>query len=82
MSEAVKTCVGCTHIGEQGAEPYNPHPNPHGFAQQVNKGPECRHPKAVTRDLVFGKAYCINERNNNKGCGKHGKLWEAKTAGS
>lgn len=77
MSE-VKTCVGCKHVGDAPAEPYMPHGNPHGFALQVNKGPECGHPKAVTRDLVYGKAFCINERQSKQGCGKQGKLWEPK----
>ena len=78
MSE-VKACVDCKHIGDAAAEPYMPHGNPHGFAMHVNKGPECNHPNAKTRDLVYGKAFCINERNNNKGCGKKGKLWEPKS---
>lgn len=40
-----------------------------------NKGPECKHPDAASRDMINGKAYCYAERNNNKGCGKQGKLW-------
>lgn len=78
MSE-IRTCVTCSHIGEQPPEAYNPHADPHGFTRQVNRGPECKSPAAITRDLVFGKAFCINERNNNKGCGKKGKLWEPRT---
>jgi hypothetical protein len=78
MSE-VKTCVSCKHMGDQPPEPYMPHGNPHGFQQQVNRGPECRSQRAVTRDMVYGKAFCINERNSAKGCGKQGKLWEPKS---
>lgn len=46
------------------------------------QNPECKHPQAASRDLIYGKAYCANEREmkGNKGCGKQGKLWEAKEA--
>ena len=74
----VRTCVSCKHFSGQEAQHYYPHPDPHGLVREVNKGPECKHPGAVTRDMVFGKAFCINERNNNKGCSKQGKLWETK----
>lgn len=75
MSE-VRTCIGCEHFGgaTQDAEPYNPH----GIPVQVQRGPQCNHPKAASRDLVFGRAFCHNERNATRGCGKQGKLWEAK----
>lgn len=41
---------------------------------------ECLHPEAASRDLVTGKAYCLTERNmeKGKGCGQQGKLWERK----
>jgi hypothetical protein len=83
MNTEVKTCVNCKSFrGGQDAQVYYPHADPHGFTRSVNNGPECGHPKAATRDLVFGKAFCLNERNSKKGCGKQGKLWEAKTAAS
>jgi hypothetical protein len=70
LTDEVKTCVGCKHSKNIEAEPYMAQlqPRPHD--------PECSHPKAASRDLVNGKAYCRQERNNNKGCGKQGKLWE------
>ena len=43
-----------------------------------NHPPECTHPNAATRDPIYGKALCGNERNFGKGCGKGGKNWEAK----
>jgi hypothetical protein len=83
LSDA-RICMECKHFGGgPGAEPYSPHADPHGFVREVNKGPECKHPDAGTRDPVFGKAFCINERNatSKKSCGKQGKLWEPKSAG-
>ena len=44
----------------------------------VESQPECEHPDAVTRDMVYGKCRCINERNSPKGCGKTGKLWTSR----
>lgn len=71
MSDEVLACVQCRHFKGQEAEPYL-------GAMQPRNEPECAHPKAATRDLIYGKAMCRQERNNNKGCGKQGKLWEAR----
>ena len=69
MNDEVRACVACKHFKGLDAEPY--------LAQiQRAPQPECMNPKAVTRDLIYGKALCIQERGNNKGCGKTGKLWE------
>ena len=82
MSE-IRACVNCRHIGEQPPEIYNPHAAPMPFGGVVNKGPECKNLKAATMDLVYGKTYCINERNSTKkkACGPQGKLWEPKKSG-
>lgn len=72
MTEVVvKACIDCKHF-KQGENFYNPH-QPQREAQ-----PECGNPKAHSRDLVYGKALVYNERADNRGCGKTGKLWEAK----
>ena len=77
----IRTCVNCKHIGGPDAEVYYPHPFQNQFGgAQVNRGPECRNEKAATLDPVYGKAYCIAERQSKKGCGKQGKLWETKNA--
>ncbi len=68
----MKTCISCKHFGGTQAEPYLG-----GMAPQQNvAGPPCNHPDAATRDMIYGKAYCIAERNGTSGCGKQGKLWE------
>ena len=38
----------------------------------------CSHPDAATRDPVYGLCQCEIERSGTKGCGKAGKLWEAR----
>lgn len=73
----MKVCVECKHCGSQGAEPYLGGIAPAG---RGNNGPECNHPEAASRDMVNGKAYCYQERNTNKGCGKQGKLWQTRQA--
>lgn len=83
MSDEIRTCVACKHCTAQNdAEVYYPHPMREQLlgTQQIHRGPVCGHPMAKTKDLVFGKAFCINERASTRGCGKQGKLWEAKTA--
>lgn len=67
----VKTCVSCKHFGGPDAEVYG--------IPRTPVGPECKHPGAVSRDMIFGKAYCQSERQTNKGCGKQGKLWVSKS---
>lgn len=67
MSEpSVRTCISCVHF--KGVEPTYPVP--------MQQHPLCQHPKAASRDPIYGKALCQNERNNKKGCGPQGKLWE------
>jgi len=41
---------------------------------------ECAHTKAKSRYPLYGRAMCGIERqfSGRKGCGKEGKLWEAK----
>lgn len=65
-------CAECKHFKSDGAEVY--------MAQlSSNKPmPECGHPLAKTRDPIYGKCFCQNERNMGK-CGKSGKLFEPKT---
>ena len=64
----IKACVDCKHF--KGTNPL------YGVPEQ---NPECGHPKAGSRDPIYGKALCQNERNiTRKGCGREGKLWEAK----
>lgn len=71
--EGVKTCISCLHFVGQENEIYNPHMRP-----GISQGPECKHPAAQSRDPIYGKALCLNERATNKGCGKKGRLWEPK----
>lgn len=72
MNDAVvKTCVSCAKFGGPEAEPYP-------VRMQSDAGPECKHPEARTRDLVYGKAFCRKERNDTKGCGPKGRLWVSK----
>ena len=69
MNDEVRACVACKHFKGLEAEPY--------LAQiQARDKPECKHPKAATRDLIYGIAYCHQERASKKGCGTTGKLWE------
>lgn len=68
MTDAIRTCISCAHF--KGAENIYP--------VQPQQNPECTHPKAASRDLLYGKAFCANERNTQKGCGKKGKLWASK----
>lgn len=72
MSDEVRTCVGCKH----GQVPI------WMYGQPKPQEAECKHPEAVTRELVYGKAMCNQERNvqGSKGCGPKGRLWEAKPA--
>ena len=80
MSEEVRTCVSCIHFkGQEMNEVYNPHaPNPFRRPE-----PECEHPRAKTRDPIYGRTLCHNERSevNKKGCGPKGKLWEPRKKG-
>lgn len=68
----MKACVDCKHF--KSAEPI------HLGHVMSNTPPECTHPNAGTRDPIYGKALCQNERNlgGKRGCGKNGKNWEAK----
>ena len=74
MSDSgVKACVDCQHF--KGPANYYS-----AQMQLPNRDePTCENPKAVTRDPIYGKAFCRNERNDKKGCGKQGKLWASKT---
>lgn len=69
----MKVCAECKHFEERG---------PHGLARVTHKGPieapRCRHPEAISRDAVYGVAYCETERAAKKGCGKEARLWVAK----
>lgn len=71
MNDEVRACVACRHFKGLEAEPYLAHVQP-------RQQPECMNPRAATRDLIYGKAYCQQERSSKKGCGQQGKLWEAK----
>lgn len=74
MSEtAVRACVECKHF--KGAENVY-----HAQMQKIHSEPECGHPSANSRDMIYGKALCANERNDKKGCGKQGKLWESRNS--
>lgn len=65
----MKTCISCKHY----EGPTNL------YAMQNNQQQEqCKHPEAASRDMVNGVCYCRQERNNKKGCGAAGKLWEPK----
>lgn len=70
--EGVRTCVSCVHF--KGPD------NLYMQRMQVpnQDAPTCQHPKAASRDMIYGKAYCQNERAGTKGCGKQGKLWASK----
>lgn len=77
MSEEVRTCVSCAYFkGQETNEIYNPHMP----AQFRRPEVECTHPKAKTRDPIYGRTICALERSeaNKKGCGPKGKLWELK----
>lgn len=68
----MKICTECKHF--KGAE--------NAYVAQMSpmkQEAECAHPNAATRDPIYGKALCHNERNSTrKGCGQQGKLWESK----
>ncbi len=69
MNDEVRACVNCKHFKGLEAEPY--------LAQIKNTHqPECQHPKAASRDLIYGRAYCVQERASKRGCGQKGILWE------
>jgi hypothetical protein len=71
MSEELKICVECEHYKAPDAIPYNPHGK---FEPQ----PVCKSPLAHSRDLVTGACNPYAERQDTKGCGKQGKLWQPK----
>lgn len=67
----MKVCVECKHF--KGAD--------NAYMAQMqpqSQEAECGHPDAASRDPIYGKAFCRNERNDRKGCGSQGKLWESK----
>lgn len=68
----MNTCIECKHCKVEGL----------GVVVDMNPDPKmvlCLHPKAATREPIFGKAYCNNERGaGGKACGRSGKYWEAK----
>ena len=71
----MKACVECKHFkGAQANQAYQPH------LPQREAQPECLHPEASSRDMIYGKAFCHTERTATKGCGKQGKLWQPKAA--
>jgi hypothetical protein len=72
MSDSVRTCISCLHF--KGPE------NLYVAQMQVpnRDHPTCEHPKAASRDMIYGKAFCHIERSDTKGCGKKGKLWVSK----
>jgi hypothetical protein len=75
MSDApVKTCATCRHFGGPPQEYYTPHVI---FNQPRGDQARCNNPNAATRDLIYGHCFCYTERNEQKGCGKQGKLWES-----
>lgn len=67
----MKVCVDCRHYSAERSM----------LAVQAGAAnePQCKHPEAATRDVVNGLCYCRQERQGSKGCGKAGKLWEART---
>lgn len=65
-------CAECKHFKGDQADAYMAH------LQNNKPMPECLHPQAKTRDPIYGKCLCQNERNMGR-CGKDGKLFEAKT---
>lgn len=71
MNDEVRACVACKQFKGLDAEPYLAHVQP-------SQEPQCMHPKAATRDLIYGKALCRQERASKKGCGPKGTLWEAR----
>lgn len=74
----IRTCVECKfcRVRDQmgGLRPFD------GRSFGGNEVLECTHPQAKSRDPLYGRAMCGNERqfSGKKGCGKEGKLWEAK----
>lgn len=70
----MRACVDCKHF--KTSDPIHL-----GYSDNRNP-PECAHPNAGTRDPIYGKALCANERGGMGGkgaCGKKGKNWEAKS---
>lgn len=65
----MKTCVSCKHY-EGPTNMYAMQPG------AMTQEPQCKHDDAKTRDPVNGLCYCRPERNEKKGCGPTGKLWE------
>ena len=67
----MNTCISCKHFKQEGI----------GIIVDSNPNPKnamCMHPQAVTRDPIYGNAFCQVERGaGGKACGKNGKLWEA-----
>lgn len=72
MTDEIRTCIACKHY--KGPE------NIYVAQMQLpsRDQPQCAHPKAASRDMIYGRCFCTAERNNNKGCGKKGKFWEPK----
>lgn len=74
----MNACIDCKHFNAgNDNQVYNPH-QPYGRPE-----PQCGHPGATSRDVIYGRALCQSERSemNKKGCGPKGKLWEPKSAG-
>lgn len=72
----MNVCSECKWFKGLENEVYNP------YQMKSSPQPECLHPDAHSRDLIYGRAFCANERDDNKGCGKQGKLWEKKSNGN
>jgi hypothetical protein len=70
MTEEVKACATCKYfVGPQ---------NEYTAAMTLRpEEPRCEHPEAHTKDLIYGKTMCRNERNSKKGCGPKGRLWDS-----
>ena len=67
----MNTCIECKYFRQDGI----------GIIVDSNPSPKsamCMHPKAMTRDVIYGNAYCQTERmaSGKSACGKAGKLWE------
>ena len=65
-------CAECKHFKGDANDAYM------AQLQSQRPAPECTHPEAKTRDPIYGKCFCQNERQMGS-CGKSGKLFEAKT---
>jgi len=74
VSDEPRICLTCKHFSNERtlstmqAE----------LSGQVTPGPLCGHALAHTRDPVFGRAMCRDERfsSSRKACGPTGRLWE------